>query len=98
MKRTPLKQKTPLRAKIPIKKVSKKQSIKNGCHSKVKAAMKQKMMEEHGYLFCQECGQKEDSFGLSLHHKIFRSHGGENSESNGQLLCLQCHQRSHNLR
>jgi 5-methylcytosine-specific restriction endonuclease McrA len=44
---------------------------------------------------CQFCGSMSN---LELHHKLFRSHSGHDSEENLIALCSSCHTEKHNLR
>ena len=41
---------------------------------------------------CQNCGRKNH---LEVHHKEFRSHGGEDREDNLITLCIDCHDFEH---
>jgi 5-methylcytosine-specific restriction endonuclease McrA len=41
---------------------------------------------------CQACGTRSN---LEVHHKDFRSRGGEDSEQNLITLCLSCHSLVH---
>jgi len=41
---------------------------------------------------CQCCGTRSD---LEVHHKEFRSHGGNDSEENLITLCVGCHSLVH---
>ncbi len=41
---------------------------------------------------CQACGSMKQ---LEIHHKEFRSHGGQDSEENLVTLCDNCHKRLH---
>jgi ATP-dependent DNA helicase RecQ len=41
---------------------------------------------------CQFCGAMSN---LEVHHQIFRSHSGEDSELNLITLCTGCHARMH---
>ncbi len=44
---------------------------------------------------CMDCGKRPDWRGLSLHHKVFKSHGGGNTPDNVVLLCGRCHSKAH---
>lgn len=46
-----------------------------------------------GITCCENCGS---SFGVSFHHLIRRSRGGENNLSNIILLCAECHHKADN--
>jgi 5-methylcytosine-specific restriction endonuclease McrA len=35
---------------------------------------------------------------LEVHHKMFRSHSGQDSEENLITLCADCHSTAHHLR
>ena len=41
---------------------------------------------------CQSCGSRTN---LEVHHKEFRSHGGDDSEENLITLCVECHSILH---
>ena len=41
---------------------------------------------------CQFCGKMHN---LQIHHQLFRSHGGNNSEDNLISLCARCHSTLH---
>jgi 5-methylcytosine-specific restriction endonuclease McrA len=41
---------------------------------------------------CQCCGARSN---LEVHHKTFRSHGGDDSEQNLLTLCARCHSLLH---
>jgi 5-methylcytosine-specific restriction endonuclease McrA len=41
---------------------------------------------------CQSCGRISN---VEIHHKLFRSQSGEDSETNLITLCVRCHQRMH---
>jgi 5-methylcytosine-specific restriction endonuclease McrA len=97
MKRTELHRYTPLKAKKPMNKVSKKQRQKNIEQDAVKQELIERMMKRDGYLHCEECGKNFDWLGGSCHHDVFRSHGGKNSVDNEKILCSSCHSQNHNL-
>lgn len=44
---------------------------------------------------CQVCGAMS---GLEIHHKEFRSHGGDDREENLITLCCRCHASIHGER
>ena len=44
---------------------------------------------------CQICGSMVN---LQVHHPLFRSHGGQDSEDNLITLCAVCHGRVHRLK
>lgn len=44
---------------------------------------------------CEECGRAPDWRGLSMHHIVFRSHGGESTPENCIMLCGNCHDKRH---
>jgi 5-methylcytosine-specific restriction endonuclease McrA len=41
---------------------------------------------------CQSCGTTSN---LEVHHQLFRSHSGDDSENNLITLCTGCHTRIH---
>jgi len=41
---------------------------------------------------CQSCGAMSN---LQIHHKLFRSQSGEDSEDNLITLCVSCHEGVH---
>jgi len=41
---------------------------------------------------CQACGTMSN---LEVHHKLFRSHSGDESEENLITLCVDCHEEVH---
>jgi 5-methylcytosine-specific restriction endonuclease McrA len=41
---------------------------------------------------CQLCGSMKN---LEVHHKLFRSHSGEDDEENLITLCFDCHSSVH---
>lgn len=46
---------------------------------------------------CETCGKKADWRGLSVHHKVFRSHQGKTDMDNCEMVCAPCHSRLHNI-
>ena len=55
------------------------------------AAIRHEILKRDGW-HCQECGR---SHNLQVHHNLFRSHGGEDSEDNLITLCADCHRAKH---
>jgi 5-methylcytosine-specific restriction endonuclease McrA len=53
--------------------------------------LRQQVLRRDGWR-CQSCGTMAN---LDLHHKEFRSHGGEDSEQNLITLCTACHHETH---
>jgi len=104
MRKSPLIRKTPLRAKTqlksqkPINKISAKQKVKNKQQEEVKQQLIEQMLEKDGYLHCSNCGRNFDFRGGAPHHKIFKSHGGENSVENENILCGFCHSQFHHIK
>ena len=47
---------------------------------------------------CEKCHQLPDWRGLSGHHKILRSQGGEDTPENLIILCGFCHSAEHGIR
>jgi 5-methylcytosine-specific restriction endonuclease McrA len=41
---------------------------------------------------CQSCGATSN---LEVHHQLFRSHSGSDSEQNLTTLCWRCHREAH---
>jgi 5-methylcytosine-specific restriction endonuclease McrA len=41
---------------------------------------------------CQSCGAMSN---LEVHHQLFRSHSGDDSEQNLITLCRHCHRSAH---
>lgn len=46
---------------------------------------------------CMKCGALPDFRGLSLHHLVFRSQGGEGIKENLILVCGRCHSQFHGI-
>lgn len=42
---------------------------------------------------CPECGMAPDWRGMSVHHKVKRSQGGDESDGNLTWLCARCHSK-----
>jgi 5-methylcytosine-specific restriction endonuclease McrA len=76
--------------RTPINKISKKRKVEMG----IEAELRAKLLEEHGGV-CQQCGKWPDSYGLSLHHILFKSRGGKSVEQNCVLICRECHESAH---
>lgn len=85
----PLKRYTPLRARTMLKRMSKKQIARTKTLAKLKPP-------SDG--LCEECHQKADWRGLAKHHKVFRSHNGNDTADNILWLCGKCHSLYHNIR
>jgi 5-methylcytosine-specific restriction endonuclease McrA len=77
--------------RTPIRKISKKKAAEK----RIEADLRAKLLEEHEGL-CQDCGRWPDVFGLSLHHSVFKSHGGKSTKENCRLICQACHEKHHN--
>ena len=88
MKQSPLKRKTSLKSKKPMNKISEKQN------NRIKQLRKIEPPEDNR---CQECHQLPDFRGLQKHHKIFRSHNGNDSKENIIFLCGKCHSKFHGI-
>ena len=43
---------------------------------------------------CVKCGRYVPP-GTIPHHKVFKSHGGDDTLENLELLCMDCHRRIH---
>jgi ATP-dependent DNA helicase RecQ len=54
-------------------------------------AFRQQVLRRDGWR-CQSCGTMSN---LEIHHKLFRSHSGHDSEENLITLCTQCHAGVH---
>jgi 5-methylcytosine-specific restriction endonuclease McrA len=55
------------------------------------ATLRLQILRRDGWM-CQNCGRKHR---LQIHHKEFRSHGGEDQEENLVTLCADCHEFVH---
>ena len=44
---------------------------------------------------CEECEARP---GIHVHHRVFRSQGGDDVEDNFSWLCGSCHDREHGVR
>jgi 5-methylcytosine-specific restriction endonuclease McrA len=55
------------------------------------AAERRQVLARDGWR-CQQCGAKTH---LEVHHRQFRSHGGEDDERNLITLCSACHRQCH---
>jgi len=53
--------------------------------------LRQQVLRRDGWT-CQHCGTKSN---LEVHHKEFRSQGGDDSEPNLITLCFACHSLAH---
>jgi 5-methylcytosine-specific restriction endonuclease McrA len=64
--------------------------------------LKRKRLKEYLFIkqdgLCAECGQKPDWRGLSLHHLLHLSQGGETNEHNCILICGRCHSKYHRIK
>jgi 5-methylcytosine-specific restriction endonuclease McrA len=56
--------------------------------------LRQQVLRRDGWR-CQSCGTMSN---LEIHHKLFRSQSGEDSERNLITLCVCCHERMHTLK
>jgi 5-methylcytosine-specific restriction endonuclease McrA len=54
-------------------------------------SLRQQVLRRDGWR-CQSCGTMSN---LEIHHKLFRSQSGEDSEDNLITLCVSCHQGVH---
>ena len=55
------------------------------------ALLRLKIMERDNWR-CQFCGDRSN---LQVHHIIYRSHGGPDSENNLITACVTCHEQIH---
>ena len=55
--------------------------------------LRQQVLRRDGWR-CQTCGSRSN---LEVHHKEFRSQGGDDSEENLITLCTNCHENVHQL-
>jgi 5-methylcytosine-specific restriction endonuclease McrA len=55
------------------------------------ARLRMKIMERDNWR-CQFCGTRSN---LQVHHIIYRSHGGPDSENNLITACVTCHEEIH---
>ena len=46
---------------------------------------------------CQDCGHRWLQ-GMHVHHRVFRSQGGEDEKANLTTLCRRCHQNRHHYK
>ena len=53
--------------------------------------LRQQVLRRDGWR-CQVCGAMTN---LEVHHKVFRSHLGPDSEENLITMCTACHDRAH---
>ena len=74
-------------------------SGKHRTESKALEDLRDKVLAEHGRVVmeragwkCQECGGVR---ALSAHHKVFRSHGRDDTVGNLFASCEPCHRRVH---
>ncbi len=56
--------------------------------------LREQVLRRDGWM-CQCCGAKSN---LEVHHKEFRSQGGDDSEENLTTLCAGCHSLKHHCR
>ena len=60
--------------------------------------LKQKIVDEHGYIHCQDCGIN-NSLRFETHHIVFRSekplHENLHKKENLIVLCIKCHNEYH---
>jgi ATP-dependent DNA helicase RecQ len=54
-------------------------------------SLRQQVLRRDGWR-CQSCGTTSN---LEIHHKLFRSHSGEDTEDNLITLCVSCHEGVH---
>jgi 5-methylcytosine-specific restriction endonuclease McrA len=52
----------------------------------------EQVLRRDGWI-CQNCGSRSN---LEVHHKEFRSQGGDDTEQNLITVCAKCHARLHN--
>lgn len=68
-------------------------------YQKVRDGMRTKMIEKHGYLFCERCNTNT-TYQWEMHHIVYRSekprHEHLHSERNLVNLCIKCHNWFHN--
>jgi hypothetical protein len=53
--------------------------------------LRQQVLQRDGWR-CQCCGARSN---LEVHHKVFRSQGGQDSEENLITVCAECHAFGH---
>jgi 5-methylcytosine-specific restriction endonuclease McrA len=56
--------------------------------------LRQQVLRRDGWR-CQSCGSMSN---LEVHHQLFRSHSGHDSEENLITLCGRCHGQMHSPR
>jgi len=44
-------------------------------------------------VYCQGCG----GVGTDFHHRVFKSHGGDDTMGNLILMCRACHMKCHGI-
>ncbi len=61
--------------------------------------LKEEMMDEYGYLFCQICKRSRGFRNLAFHHIVYRSeapkHQHLHSKKNLVICCDACHDKMH---
>lgn len=65
---------------------------------KIKRKMKREMVNEYGYMFCENCGINNSPF-WEVHHLAYRSeipgHPEVHNKRNLLIVCSHCHQGFH---
>jgi 5-methylcytosine-specific restriction endonuclease McrA len=67
-------------------------SRRGGAQARSEAALLKLKILERDNWHCQFCGARSD---LQVHHIIYRSHGGPDSENNLITVCVTCHGAIH---
>ena len=77
---------------------SKRTAVGNRKFQKTIKAIKERMIDERGYIYCQNCGTNQ-SLRFEGHHIIYRSekpnHPNLHDKENAILLCIECHNDFH---
>jgi 5-methylcytosine-specific restriction endonuclease McrA len=96
LKRTPLKRGTSKLKRSPIKK--KPTRTKTGFRLVLTPAKYRELVEEvytRDDFRCRNPRCLTPGFMISAHHRVFRSHGGDDSLENLITLCINCHKAVH---
>ncbi len=84
-------QKSPLKKRKGLAKVSPRQKIELSLRDKVREELFRTCKKKNGQPLCQKCDKPPDWRGLHLIHLKALSLGGETSVKNCRLWCAPCH-------